>query len=164
MRHRLRTAEDRPRVVLCGSMRHYSLISKLVIILSRTGIQALAPEPDADIPSTAEEARAAKHAASMRHFNLIRERVTSAILVVNPGKCDEDDYIGPNAFAEIAVAVADELPVYVLFDFPQQYREELAAWNAVPLRGDVTRFLEDQVGSTLYADQIQNDLARAIAS
>lgn len=150
--------------MLCGSMRNYTLMADLVGILSRAGIEAVAPEPDADTPSTLPEAHAAKRAASMRHFGLIRERVTSAILVLNVTKNDEDSYVGPNAFAEIAVAVADELPVYLLFGFPERYREELEAWGAVPLNGDISRFLEDQVGSTLYADQVQDDLARAVVS
>ena len=36
--------------MLCGSMRNYALMADLVGILSRAGIEAIAPEPDVDTP------------------------------------------------------------------------------------------------------------------
>jgi hypothetical protein len=38
-------------------MRNYTLMADLVGILSRAGIEAVAPEPDADTPSTRRSAR-----------------------------------------------------------------------------------------------------------
>lgn len=165
MKHRLRSAEHRHgRVVLCGSMRNLALMSDLVELLKHAGIDSVAPTPDTDMPLTINEARAQKREASLHHFRLIKERVTSALLVVNLDKDTQRDYIGPNAFAEIAVAFAEGVPVYLLQASPEYYREELEAWEVTPLNGDLARFVEDVVGPTLYADQLQARFLQALVS
>jgi hypothetical protein len=78
----------------------------------------------------------------MRHFHRIRDRRTVGILVANVDKYGVHDYIGPNAFAEAAVAFASRRDIFVLQAIPETYRSELEAWGAIALHGDLTPILE----------------------
>lgn len=107
--------------------------------LEGMGLKAIIPLPD-DLPLTATTAQvdARKREASMEHFRVIQNEETTAVLVVNPDKEGVHDYIGPNSFAEIAVAVAARRQVFLFQGIPAQYRDELKAWGAEVLNGDVS--------------------------
>lgn len=134
------TTLDDKRVVLCGSMSSLGTLRSVYRELYDAGIEAVLPtEDDFDERSTIDEVNEAKRAASLRHFNCIKDQRTSAVLVVNVDKNGRHDYIGPNAFAEIAVAVAEGRTVYLLQGVPGQYRDELDAWGVQSLYGNLEK-------------------------
>jgi hypothetical protein len=126
------------QVVLCGSMSAYGAIKTVQGRLARAGIAAVAPEADDfDAAASSADVREAKRLSSLHHFATIKNPKSRAILVVNVDKDGLHDYIGPNAFAEIAVAFSEGLSIYLLQDIPKQYQDELTAWGAHCLLGNL---------------------------
>lgn len=107
------------------------------------GLRPVVPEADDD-PAlwTAEAVTRHKRLVSKLHMDCIRDDRTKALLVANLDRHDTDNYIGPNTFAEIAVAFADDRPVYLLQDMPAMYEDELRAWGVQCLHGDVGRLVD----------------------
>lgn len=136
-----RTASGRTRavVVICGSMKTYPLMAKICAMLRSAGLEAVAPVPD---EPSARLTLERKRAASKAHMDRIRRRDTKAVLVVNVSRPEGDDYVGPNAFAEIGVAFALGRRVFLLHGMPRAYEEELSAWDVTCLNGEVTPLLE----------------------
>lgn len=134
---------SRLRVVLCGSMAALPMMEQLRNILVAQGIEAIAPNPDVlgDI-TDGEEFRAVKRDASRRHMSLIQDPSTAAILVVNVERHGMANYVGPNAFGEIAVAFAESRETFLLNEIPPGYKDELEAWGARPLHGDLKPLIE----------------------
>lgn len=126
------------RVVLCGSMSSHAIMEAISRQLSSRGIRAVIPESD-DKWAGVDDAtmRKVKRKASLKHFELIRNDSTDAILVVNVDKNGVSDYIGPNAFAEIAVAFAENRRIFLLHGMPHAYADELEAWGAQCLHGNL---------------------------
>jgi hypothetical protein len=81
----------------------------------------------------------------------ILDPATWGILVVNPDRRGSENYIGPNAFAEAAVAFASGRHIFVLNNIPSSYDDELRAWGARCLDGDI-RHLADAFRSHDGAD------------
>lgn len=127
-----------PRVVVCGSMGALSLMNELGERLAEEGFDVVVPAPDV-LPTHADERQvaAAKREASLSHMNSIKDERTSAVLVANVDRYGSCDYVGPNSFAEIAVAVSQSRAVFLLFGLPEQYRDELTAWQVRCLNGDL---------------------------
>jgi hypothetical protein len=130
-----------PRVVVCGSMSALADMQRLGDRLRTAGILVDVPHPsEADDPQGSEcERLRAKRRASKRHLDLIRNKWTKAILVVNTDKYGQHDYIGPNAFAEIAVAFAHGRRIVLLQGIPHHFAEELRAWGVHTADGDHER-------------------------
>lgn len=124
-----------PRVVVCGSMTNLGLMNDIAVPLREAGIEAVTPEADDRIAGSAT----AKRAAALRHMGHIRHPRTTAILVVNVDRPGEADYVGPSAFAEIAVAFADARRVFLLQGMPGRYADELSVWGVECLDGDWPR-------------------------
>jgi|SRR5215204_4074855 len=130
-------------VVICGSMKNYELMSKICRFLQAAGLGAVAPDRDEPIANQAAETpQELKRDASRRHMRRIRQDDTAAILVVNVDRPGAQDYVGPNAFAEIGVAFSDEREVFLLKGMPASYAEELAAWGVKCLNGDIRPLLQ----------------------
>ena len=53
-----------------------------------------------------EEYQAVKRKAALAHFRKVMDPKTFAVLAVNADKHGVRDYLGPNTFAEVAVAFA----------------------------------------------------------
>jgi hypothetical protein len=107
------------------------------------GVPAISPDFDdpaviAARASDVEGYRAYKREVSMRHFNKILDPRTTGILVANYEKHGKPIYIGPNTFAEIAVAFAHGRQVWLLNGIPEQYDDELTAWGAIDVVGDLS--------------------------
>jgi hypothetical protein len=68
---------------------------------------------------------------------------TCAVLAVNADKQGIRDYIGPNTFAELAIAFVNGKKIYLLQNVPRNLEDELTAWGAIPLRGDLSRLIEE---------------------
>lgn len=131
------------QIVLCGSMSSLSVMSLLAAQLRQAGIRAVIPEADDDALAGDDALLAIKAAASRRHFDRIVEPATAAVLVVNLDRHGTPNYVGPNAFAEAAVAFVNGRPVYLLQGMPSAYSDELAAWGAKCLFGDLSRLAAD---------------------
>ncbi|WP_410595665.1 hypothetical protein [Amycolatopsis sp. lyj-23] len=135
---------QRGTVVICGSMKSLDLMSRIASVIEDAGVQVVIPSPDnfhAD--SSAEVRNSRKRKASRDHMNKIRSEDTAAILVVNVHRPDAANYIGPNSFAEISVAFADDRKVFLLHGMPDAYLEELSAWGVHCLNGDVQPLLAE---------------------
>ena len=78
-----------------------------------------------------------KKEASMLHFGEIAKPETDAILVVNEDKEDIQNYVGPNSFAEVALAFYFGKKVFLKNDIYEPYRDELEGWEVIPLKGNL---------------------------
>lgn len=126
-------------VVICGSMKNLELMTRIGEILEHSGLDVITPEPDEHTAlSTAK-----KRDASRRHMSHIRSRHTAAILVVNVDRPEAHNYVGPNSFAEISVAFADDRRVFLLQGMPDCYADELHAWGVECLNGDPRKMVRD---------------------
>lgn len=133
------------RIVVCGSMAFYVNMLEQKQHLRQSGIHALIPNIDDQLmePISEEIHQKAKRQASMRHIRRIRDEKTFAILVVNIDKYGIRDYIGPNSFAEIAIALAHYKRIYLYQGIPDFYKDELLSWQVIPLEGNLSRLISD---------------------
>lgn len=113
-------------IVLCGSMKVKENILEIAKKLEEMGytvelpVECMRGEP--------------KEIASRAHFNRIAQESTDAVLVVNSTKDGIENYIGPNSFAEIALAFYYHKKIFLLNDIYTPYEDELIGWKAVPLK------------------------------
>lgn len=80
---------------------------------------------------------ALKRRFSQKYFRIIRRWNVAAILVANFPRRGRKNYIGPNTFAQVMIAVDARKLVFLLHGFHPPLRDELAAWGAIPLKGDI---------------------------
>lgn len=140
------------RVVLCGSMAFKREMARLAAKLEELGVSAIYPDFDdpaviAARSTDVEGYKAYKREVSMRHFLKIRDPRTAGVLVANFEKNGRPSYIGPNTFAEIAVAFVEGKSIWLLNGLPEVYEDELSAWGAVDLDGDVQAATLSQAGA-----------------
>ncbi|WP_074304144.1 hypothetical protein [Mycobacteroides abscessus] len=132
------------RVVLAGSMTTLGRMEELANTLARRGIDSLVPTPRDDPRATSLEAiDRLVHDAAKVHMAAIADPRCRALLVVNTDRGGTRNYIGPSTFAEIAVAFANNRPVYLLQTAPTDYEGELRAWGARNLYGDIDHFVNE---------------------
>ena len=67
----------------------------------------------------------------------IVDDATDAVLIINEDKEGKSNYIGPNSFAEIAMAFFNNKKIFLLNDIYEPYMDELSAWGVVCLNGDL---------------------------
>ncbi|MCE5308173.1 MAG: hypothetical protein LLG20_11090 [Acidobacteriales bacterium] len=136
------------RIVVCGSMSAYGEMLRLRKLLSRSNVPAVIPVAEDNVRDslTDDEFVLFKRRVAYRHLRKIRHPSTFGILAVNRDKLGVRDYIGPNTFAEIAVAFAQSKRIYLYQDVPKVYEDELHAWGAVSLRGNLSRLIGDLNG------------------
>lgn len=145
------------RIVICGSMSFYSDMVTYARMLRNERVITVIPESDDPfIETCSEEAfQEVKLNASMRHIRKIRDHEkTFGILVVNRDKHGIANYIGPNTFAEIAIALAHYKKIYLLQDMPAFYRDELSTWGVICLNGDISRVIDDYKQSELHRSMV----------
>ncbi|WP_095081681.1 hypothetical protein [Mesorhizobium sophorae] len=119
-------------------------MDRVARLLAEDGVRAVIPE---DIDVAAELGSQSsynqfKRAVSRAHIAKVRDPRTIGILVINFDKHGMRSYIGPNTFAEIAVAFADRKRIYVLNGTPNMYADELSAWGVTDLAGDLGPLVE----------------------
>ena len=78
-----------------------------------------------------------KRNLSMGHFAEVAHEDTRAIVVINEPKNGVANYIGANTFAEIALAFYFDKKIFLLHDIYDKLADELLAWGAIPLFGNV---------------------------
>lgn len=130
-------------VVICGSMSFYDKMIYIKKELNNNKVNALIPDSDELFyekilnTNNKKSIDEFKSTASRIHINKIWQVSTRAILVVNEKKRNIDNYIGANTLAEIALAFALKKKIFLLYDYPSIYHDELSAWGAVSLMGDI---------------------------
>ena len=127
------------RIVICGSMSFYGDMLEIQNSLRENGIPSIVPVADEQYYSNlSDESFAAfKCKVSFQYLRKIRSPETIAILAVNRDKHGIHDYIGPNTFAEIAVAFAQSKRIFLLQGMPQAYEDELSSWGVISLDGSL---------------------------
>lgn len=132
------------RIVICGSMSFYGDMLDIQNLLKNNGILSIVPEAEnqyTDILSKKDFNTFKRH-VSFQYLKKIRAPETVAILAVNRDKHGIKDYIGPNTFAEIAIAFAQGKQIFLLQGIPDVYLDELHAWGVVPLDGSISKMLQ----------------------
>lgn len=117
------------RIVLCGSMKLKEKIFEIEKILKNKGYEVVTPKEF--------KVEMAKGDATKLHFDEITNEKTNIVLAVNVTKNGIENYIGPNTFAEIAMAFYFNKKIYLLNDIYEPYRDELEGWNVIPLKGNL---------------------------
>ena len=117
------------RIVLCGSMKLKEKIFEIEKILKNKGYEVVTPK-EFKVEMT-------KGDATKLHFDEITNEKTNIVLAVNVTKNGIENYIGPNTFAEIAMAFYFNKKIYLLNDIYEPYRDELEGWNVIPLKGNL---------------------------
>jgi hypothetical protein len=133
------------RIVVCGSMAFYEEMQDIREQLDALKIGAIIPEAEGEIIRNLppEQFERFKRDVSRSYLAKIRDRKTFGVLAMNYEKHSSPNYLGPNTFAEIAVAFANKKKIYLYFDMPEMYKEELSAWEAVCLNGSLSRLEKD---------------------
>lgn len=120
---------DNRNIVICGSMKVKDELLKTALILQSRGYDILLPEECLKGEK--------KSVASRAHFDRIVNKDNKVVLVVNVEKDGIANYIGPNTFAEIAMAFYNNKRIYLLNDIYEPYRDELVAWGVICLKGNI---------------------------
>lgn len=122
------------RIVLCGSKKFKDEILNLGEELKSKGYEIVVPK------EFLVEMDKREH--SMLHFSEIANERTDAVLIVNEDKEEVKNYIGPNSFAEIAMAFYFGKKVYLKNDIYIPYQDELVGWGVIPLKGEINKIEE----------------------
>ena len=117
------------RIVLCGSMKLKEKIFEVEEYLKNKGYEVVTPK-EFRLEMT-------KGDATKLHFDEITNEKTDIVLAVNVTKNGIENYIGPNTFAEIAMAFYFNKKIYLLNDIYEPYRDELEGWNVISLKGNL---------------------------
>lgn len=131
------------RIVLIGSMSAYPELLDCASVLNSEGIPTLVPEPEDEVVQQLSlfEFEAFKRRVSFAHLRKIRDPRTYGVLAVNVDRHGILNYVGPNTFAEIAVAFAQSKKIFLLQNVPEAYHDELSAWRATSLLGRLDRLI-----------------------
>jgi hypothetical protein len=127
------------RFVICGSMAFAMQMGRISNSLAEQDVTAVPPD---DVDLTAEFGDQEtymkfKRAVSRAHIAKVRDPKTIGIVVANFEKHGVRSYIGPNTFAEIAIAFADRKRIFLLNGIPSTYADELSAWGVTDLKGNL---------------------------
>lgn len=133
------------RIVLTGSMGVYPVLLDYARILNLHGIHTVVPDPEEEVIQQLSlfDFESFKRRVSFAYLRKIRDPRTYGILAINVDRHGILNYIGPNTFAEIAVAFAQSKKIYLLQGMPEAYSDELSAWRVVSLRGKLDRLIEE---------------------
>lgn len=131
------------RVVISGSISFMHQMRQIKDELDHLSVKAIMPDDidgAFDVPGF-EAYRRFKRGVSVAHINKIRDPRTYGLLVANFDKNGVRGYLGANSFAEISVAFASRKRIFLLGELPAQYADELSAWGAITLNGDLSELI-----------------------
>ena len=136
---------EKKRIVICGSMSFYDQMLLVHNSLLNNMIPSVLPADDEEmaLKLTNYQFEDYKRRVSFRYLKKIRDLKTWCVLVINPKKHGISDYIGPNTFAEIAVAFSNRKKIYLMYDIPSVYEDELQAWRAISLNGILDQLISN---------------------
>lgn len=122
-------------IVLCSSMKVKDDLFRVANALKENGHNVLLPKECIEgLP---------KKIASRAHFDRITNVDNDTILVVNATKNGIKNYIGPNSFAEIAMAFYNNKDVFLLNDIYEPYKDEILGWGVKCLHGNLNLLKEN---------------------
>ena len=130
-------------IVICGSITFLSKMKQIQSLFDKNGIPSIIPKENFEITSKMNTSQYMefKRRVSRNYFKKISENSVYAILVVNETKKDIKNYIGANTFAEITIAFEWERKIYLLNDIYDAQFDELTAWEAIPLMGNIKKLI-----------------------
>ncbi|ATN08247.1 hypothetical protein CRN80_00545 [Pseudomonas sp. FDAARGOS_380] len=145
-----RTKIRKRQIVLIGSMSVYSELCAYAEVLNNAGIPTIVPEAEKDALNqySLQDLEQFKREVSHKHIRQVRHPETWGVLAVNLDRHGILNYVGPNTFAEIAVAFAQFKKIYLIQSIPHAYLDELSAWQAIPLKGRLDTLIEDYMEAT----------------
>lgn len=132
------------RIVISGSMAFAGQMREIKDQLDILNVPAVVPDDvDGELRHfDTNSYRRFKKAVSVSHINKIKDPRTYAVLVANFDKNGVYGYIGANSFAEISVAFSSRKKIFLFSEIPPQYADELTAWDAIALNGDLSRLVQ----------------------
>lgn len=144
------------RIVICGSMGAFKTMQEIQSSLIENNIRAIIPQPEDHLKPnlTPEEFSEFKRKVSHAYLRKIRDPRTFGVLAVNPDKYEIQNYIGPNTFAEIAVAFTQHKRIFILNGIPSVYEDEIIAWRGMCLNGDLGRLID------IYNSSVKKNLTQ----
>jgi hypothetical protein len=133
------------RIVLVGSMGVYGTILEVAAQFAALDIEAVVPDAEGESMSRLSlfEYEEFKRRVSFAYLRKIRDPRTYGVLAVNVDRHGILNYIGPNTFAELAVAFAQSKRIYLYQGMPDAYAEELSAWRGVVLNGRINQLVDE---------------------
>lgn len=133
------------QIVICGSMSFYPEMVELQRQLREYGVSSVVPDIDNYIREelTLKQYQALKSKVCRNHLDRVQHRSTFAVLAVNLDKHGIPSYLGPNTFAEVAVAFSKRKRIYLYQEMPEMYEDELTAWGAICLRSSLKTLVAD---------------------
>ncbi|MGJ5208122.1 hypothetical protein [Bradyrhizobium sp. HKCCYLR20261] len=132
------------RVVISGSVAFMSQMRQIKNEFDRLGVRSVMPD-DIDAGFNVLDKRSYmsfKKGISTSHINKIKHPLTYGVLVANFDKNGVHGYIGANTFAEVSVAFSSRKHIFLLGEIPRQYSDELTAWGAISLHGDLSQLVK----------------------
>ena len=124
-------------IVLCGSMAFIEEMKCLSATLLKIGLNPIIPREYNSNEVAKSDINEFKRLVSRDHFDKITTTDTSAVLIINASKGGINNYIGANTFAEIAMAFYFRKTIYILNGIYKPYQDELLAWGAIFLHGNI---------------------------
>lgn len=130
-------------IVICGSMMFYQKMVDIAEYLKRFGVSVVIPKEESreKLLLSEEEFNIFKRKVSNQYLSKIRDSSTYAILVLNEEKKEVPNYIGANTLVEISMAFCWGRSIYLLNDYYEPLIDELVAWNAICLNGDLDKMI-----------------------
>lgn len=141
---------EKDRIIICGSMSNYDEMLRCEEFLTCNNIPTIIPQNEEQLIGklSSEEFNALKRRVSIQYLHKIRDKGVFGILVVNAPKKGVSNYIGANTFAEIAMAFCWYRKIFILHDLFEDFVDELIAWQAQSLHGDLNRLVK------IYGDAV----------
>ena len=144
-RNKLKNEMNAKNILICGSMMFYDKMLEIASYLKTRGVSTVIPKEEITERETLseEEFNAFKRKVSNQYLSKIRESSTYAILVLNQEKKGALNYIGANTLVEISMAFCWGRPIYLFNAFYEPLIDELIAWNAICLHGNLENLVKD---------------------
>lgn len=149
-----RSLKTNKRIVLIGSMGVYSNVLQFAAQLNSSGIATIVPEEEDSVVQQLSlfDFEQFKRRVSFAYLRKIRDPRTYCVLAINIDRHGILNYIGPNTFAEIAVAFAQSKKIYLIQGVPEAYADELSAWRATALNGNLQKLISDFTADCMVDD------------
>jgi len=148
-------AKTKRRIVIIGSMSVYENMVNIAAELNTVGIKTIVPEAESEVvrQMSLSEFDEFKRRVSWAYIKKIRDPRTFCVLAMNLDRHGIMNYIGPNTFAEIAVAFAQSKRIYLYQGMPDAYFDELSAWGCFSLNGCLDAIINDYRKLCLKVDK-----------
>lgn len=130
-------------LLLCGSMKFYELMKCIKNQMEMNGIDTIIPADEEKIIEqlSVDDMNRFKRQVSSSYLRKIRDKNTSAILVINEEKNGISNYIGANTLVEIGMAFTWGKKIFLLNQIYKPLADELQAWGCEPLNADMTAII-----------------------